>query len=132
MQERKIRINAVKTLRWDDAEWLWLKDFAKPLGLSRSGFIRAATMSLARAVMAGSTSYFVDVAIATPQNTRPNKSRSPIAKQGDGEFGGEGSRTTLDPEGITGPIAEQLGRQGGGDLTNGAKTKAKRAKSSRS
>lgn len=119
----------IRTVRWTSSEWDFLGNVAKSIGLTRSELVREAALQRARAV---APSYFVGCGEATPQNTRPNNSGPELRKQVGGGIGGEGSRTRLAPEGINGPNPEDLGRQGGGDPTNGAKTKPRRGKSSRS
>lgn len=129
MANTKPRELEIKMLRWKPSDWEILGKVAKSIGMTRSQLVREAALQRARAV---APSYFVGVAEATPQNTRPNISGPELRKQVGGRNGGEGSRTRLAPEGINEPNPEDLGRQGGGDPTNGAKTKAAKAKSSRS
>ncbi len=120
MEAKKAKRTPPKPIRWNDAEWAWLAEVAKSIGLTRSGFIKLATLSMARATEAGLPSYSVDVAIATSQNTRPNK-LSPLNRQIEGgKVGGERSRTRSKPEAFSGQLSEKVGREGGGFPTNGA------------
>lgn len=132
MDAKKKKEPPPKPIRWDDAEWAWLAEVAKSVGLNRSSFIRFATLSMARATTAGLPAYSVGVAIATPQNTRPNQITNHIAQQGGSEIGGGGSRSRSKPEAFSGPIPEELERKGGVNPTNGAKPKAVQAKVLRS
>ena len=113
MDTKKAKRTPPKPIRWDDAEWAWLAEVAKSVGLTRSGFIKFAAHSMARATQAGLPAYSVGVAIATPQNTRPNQISRPIAQQGGSEVGGGGSRSRSKPEAFSGPIPEELERKGG-------------------
>lgn len=122
----------IRPVRWDEAEWRWLATVAKSVGLSRSEFVRRSAMEAAKAAVALVPGYSVGGASATPQNTRPTENGLGLRQQAEAVFGGEGSRTELAPEGITRPNPEDLGRQGGGGPTNGATTKARKAKLARS
>lgn len=77
-----------RPMRWHEADWAWLAEVAKSVGVSRSEFVRRAALLAAEATQAGLTSYSVGVARATPQNTRPNQISRPIAQQGGSEVGG--------------------------------------------
>jgi hypothetical protein len=132
MDTKKAKRTPPKPIRWDDAEWAWLAEVAKSVGLTRSGFIKFAAHSMARATQAGLPAYSVGVAIATPQNTRPNQFDLINRQIEGGELGGERSRTRSETESLSGINAEHLGREGGGNPTNGARPKAVQAKVSRS
>jgi len=109
-----------KAMRWGEAEWAWLAEVAKSVGLSRSEFVRRSALLAANAHAAGLSSYFVRGAQATPQNTRINQSDRTIAKQGGGRIGGCGERTLSEPE-------AEAGQKSGGFLagaTNGTQRKA--------
>lgn len=114
MEEKQQAKNNIRPVRWQENEWLWLADVAKSVGLSRSEFVRRSTMEAAKAAMVFSPAYSVCGAPATQQNTPTNHFDRSIAKQGSGRNGGEGSRTKLDPKGITWTNPEDLGRKGGG------------------
>lgn len=132
MEPKQQAKHNIRPVRWDEAEWQWLATVAKSIGLSRSEFVRRSAREAAKAAVALIPSYSVGGASATPQNTRPNENGSGMRKQAGTVFGGERSRTQLAPKGITGPNPEDLGREGGGGSTNGATTKASKAKSARS
>jgi hypothetical protein len=120
------RGKALQSIQWVDTDWDYIGDVARSIGLTRSAFVRNAALNAARAVAGSLSPYSVDGATATPQNTRPNQSRNPIAKQGGGELGGGRSRTRSAPQAISGPISEKLGRGGGGEATNEADPMANR------
>ncbi len=61
-----------KAMRWGDAEWAWLAEVAKSVGLSRSEFVRRSAMLAAQATAAGLTPYFVGGPQAQGQNTAIN------------------------------------------------------------
>ena len=132
MDTKKAKRTPPKPIRWDDAEWAWLAEIAKSVGLTRSGFIKFAAQSMARATQAGLPAYSVGVAIATPQNTRPNQFDLINRQIEGGELGGERSRTRSETESLSGRLSEKVGRDGGGNPTNGARPKAVQAKVSRS
>jgi len=69
-----------KAMRWGDAEWIWLAEVAKSVGLSRSEFVRRSAMLAAQAASAGLAPYFVSGPKATPQNTAINDFSTPSAQ----------------------------------------------------
>ena len=129
MEAKKYKQAPPKPIRWDDAEWAWLAEVAKSVGLTRSSFIKFATLTMARSTAGGLPSYSVS---GTPQNTHPNQISRPIAKQGGSEYGGGGSRSRSKPEAFSGSITEELKRKGGDFSQNEAKPKANKAKALRS
>ena len=129
MEAKKYKQAPPKPIRWDNAEWAWLAEVAKSVGLTRSSFIKFATLQMARATTGSGLPYSVS---GTPQNTRPNQLFPAIAKQGEGKLGGERSRTRSKPEAFSGLNAEHLGREGGDFSPNEAKPKANKAKALRS
>lgn len=119
-------------MRWKSEEWALLAEVAKSVGLSRSAFVRRAAIEAAKASMACVPAYSVGMPIGISQNTRPNHFDQSIAQQGSGRSGGGGEPNHVSPAGDHGANFGKIGAARGGDLTNGAKTKAPRAKSSRS
>ena len=63
---------ALKPIRWEESDWLWLAEVAKSVGLSRSAFVKRSALAAATATANGMTPYFVSEPKATPQNTRIN------------------------------------------------------------
>lgn len=129
MDEKKSKAAPTRPIRWHDADWIFVGEVAKSVGLSRSAFVKRSALLAAEATRAGLTPYSVS---GTPQNTRPNQISRPIAKQGGSEVGGGGSRSRSKPEAFSGPITEELERKGGDFSQNEAKPKANKAKALRS
>ena len=69
-------VESLKAMRWPAEEWAWLAEVARSVGISRSEFVRRATIGAAKALEMGLTPYSVQGAKATPQNTRINFSGS--------------------------------------------------------
>lgn len=59
-------------IQWDNQDWAYVGVVARSIGMTRSAFIRNATLNAAYAAHGGFSAYSVDVARATPQNTRIN------------------------------------------------------------
>lgn len=72
MEAKKQKQAPPKPMRWDDADWAWLADVAKSIGLTRSAFIRNAAITAAQATVMGFHPYSVQGPQATSQNTRIN------------------------------------------------------------
>ena len=72
MSRKVAEQKTLKGTRWKPTEWAWLAEIAKSAGLSRSEFVRRSALMAARAAAAGVGPYFVERAIAPPQNTRIN------------------------------------------------------------
>lgn len=132
MEEKQQAKHNIRPVRWQENEWLWLADVAKSVGLSRSEFVRRSTMEAAKAAMVFSPAYSVCGAPATQQNTPTNHFDRSIAKQGSGRNGGGREPNQVSPGGDHLAKSGGFGAEGGGSPTNGAKTKANKAKSSRS
>lgn len=66
----------LRSIQWHDADWLWLAEVSKSLGLSRSDFVRRAALAAAKSSANGITPYFLSEAKASPQNTRTSFFRS--------------------------------------------------------
>lgn len=90
MEDKKEKHN-LKAIRWDEADWDMVGKLATRVGLSRSAFIKQATLGEAARVLAGGVPYFVGGPQATTQNTRTNISGPLSAAKGDGNDGA-GSR----------------------------------------
>lgn len=69
-EKRKARVPM--PVRWAIEEWAFLLEVAHSIGTTRSEFVRTAALNAARATQSLLPSYSVDVAKATPQNTRIN------------------------------------------------------------
>ena len=72
MEKKKQKQATPKPMRWDDSDWLFLAKVSKSCGLTRSAFVRHAAIAAAKSAANGVPPYFVEVAKATPQNTRIN------------------------------------------------------------
>lgn len=59
-------------IQWENADWDYVGAVARNAGLTRSEFIRRATLSAAKALELGLTSYYAGGASPTPHNTRAN------------------------------------------------------------
>lgn len=66
---------AIWGIQWENKDWDYVADVAKRAGMSRSEFIRNATLSAAAAVERGGIPYYV-AGDFTPHNTRINNFRS--------------------------------------------------------
>jgi len=62
----------LQPIRWKEEDWFTLADIAKSLGITRSDFIRGATMTAAKNVALGVIPYFVSEVKTSPQNTHIN------------------------------------------------------------
>lgn len=62
----------LKAIQWQDADWLWLAEVSKSLGLTRSDFVRRAALAAAEATANGMTPYFVRGGETPPQNMGAN------------------------------------------------------------
>lgn len=122
----------LRPMRWHVADWAWLGEVAKSVGLSRSEFVRRSALLAASSAVAGLIPYSVGAATAAPQNTRPNPFDHSIAQQGDGRMGGGGEPNHARPGGDSGTNSGGIGAARGKNLTNGAKPKARKAKVLRS
>lgn len=125
MQAKKSKSEDLRAMRWPQEQWEFLGNVARAAGLTRSELVRTAAMAHAANLAAG-LPYSVGV---TPQNTAANRTDLSRAKQGAGQGGLRRSRTRSSPEGISGPIPEELGRDG---VTNVASEQAERPRSLRS
>ena len=132
MAARKTKLPPPMPMRWHEADWLWLAEVAKSIGLSRSDFVRRSALAAASAVTSGMTSYSVAVTNVTPQNTHPNQFRSPIAKQGGVEVGGGEEPNHVSTGGDHVATLGQRWADRGGRPTNGAMHEANQPNALRS
>ena len=132
MDAKKSKAAPTRPIRWHDADWIFVGEVAKSIGLSRSAFVKRSALLAAEATKAGLTPYSVGGARATPQNTRPNKITKPIAKQVGSEVCGGGEPNHAKPEGDSGTNFGEIGAARGKNPTNGAGSKASKAKIPRS
>lgn len=72
MDAKKQKQAPPKPMRWNDADWVWLAEVAKSIGLTRSAFIRQAALTAAQSAAIGLHPYSVQGPKATSQNTRIN------------------------------------------------------------
>jgi hypothetical protein len=91
MTEKKLQ--QMKAIRWDEADWGMLATLAAKVGLTRSAFIKQATLGEAARILAGGVPYFVGGGpeATTTQNTRTNISGPLSVAKGAGDVGA-GSR----------------------------------------
>ncbi len=64
------KTKALQSIQWPDADWDYVGEVARSIGLTRSAFVRNAALNAARAVAGSVSPYSVGEAEATPQNTR--------------------------------------------------------------
>jgi hypothetical protein len=79
--ERASKEKILESIQWRTADWLWLAEVAKSVGMSRSAFVRESALLAAKATAAGLTPYFVSGAKAPPQNTAINDFSNQTAQQ---------------------------------------------------
>lgn len=72
-EEKRIRADLPRGLRWPPEQWERVRAAADAAGQDRSSFIRAAALRAADLVFGVGSSYSVDGAQATPQNTTTSK-----------------------------------------------------------
>ena len=84
MARERCNGKSIKTTRWAEAEWLWLAEVSKSVGLTRSEFVRQATLTVARAAASGCVPYFVSGHAVPPQNTAINDFSTSTAQAGGG------------------------------------------------
>ena len=82
--ERASRDKVIEGVQWRTEDWLWLREIAESVGLTRSAFVREAALAAARATANGLTPYFVVRPKAPPQNTAINDFSTSTAKAGGG------------------------------------------------
>lgn len=82
----------MKAIRWNVEDWEMVGVLAAKIGLSRSAFVKQATLGEAARVLAGGVPYFVKGPQATTQNTRINNSGPQSAAKGDGIVGASDRR----------------------------------------
>lgn len=71
----------LRTMHWEDDDWMWLAEISKSLGLTRSDFVRRSALAAAEATANGMAPYFVMGPQATPQNIAPNAFLDPKETQ---------------------------------------------------
>ena len=118
MAAQKKSALAMQHIRWRQEEWVWLAGISKPLGISRSEFIRRATIGAANALNMGLSPYSVQGAKATSQNTRINFFETEGNTKADTGGGRAPVRSRSDCEAKDGPKSEIDGQKPNG-LTNG-------------
>ncbi|WP_157077029.1 hypothetical protein [Curvibacter delicatus] len=104
--------NGMKPIRWREADWERVSEVAKSVGLSRSEFVRSASLRAAEAVLSGGLPYFVEGAGATTQNTRIDLFR-PEGDQKADTGGGRNApdRSRSDGEAKGGPTKRKTARK---------------------
>lgn len=81
MEATNTKRRVPKAMRWDEADWVWVGQIAKTVGLTRSAFVKRAALAAARATASGLTPYFVSGPKAPPQNTAINDFSNQTAQQ---------------------------------------------------
>lgn len=74
----------MKSIRWDSTDWDMVGMLAAKTGMTRTDFVKRATLAAAAEVLAGGVPYFVGGPQATTQNTRINNSGPQSKAKGDG------------------------------------------------
>lgn len=81
------KLQQMKAIRWDEDDWGMLATLAAKFGLTRSAFIKQATLGEAARVLAGGVPYFVGRPTVGIQNTHTSNSDPLSLIQGDGNDG---------------------------------------------
>lgn len=104
---------SMQPVRWDVDDWAWLNGIAKSVGMTRSAFVREATLAAAKATANGHTPYFVEGPKATRQNTRTNLFESEgVEKSPTGEVRATGAAGVASAKGATTKEAISRGPKG--------------------
>lgn len=83
----KKKYSDMKAIRWDETDWEMVGKLAAKTGMTRTDFVKRATLAAAAEVLAGGVPYFVKGPQATTQNTRINNSGPLSEAKGDGIVG---------------------------------------------